>query len=112
MSTCVCTKCVQSMEMAGVNLWVNREIPWMFPRRMWILWIVDLPTFRTMRTSCTQVFRIDLVGCALHIQLLPDLGNLLAYDVIKLDSFFNLFDGVDGCCMILAPQFVGDLRKA
>lgn len=64
--------------------------------RMCNLWTIDPLYTHGARTSFAQVVR------RLDIQFLPDVGNLLAHNVIEFYGFFNLFYRVNGSGVVLA----------
>lgn len=63
---------------------------------------VLLPRIHCLFTYCTQV---------LGIQLLPYLSYLLANEHIKLNGLFDLFNGMNGGCVVFAAKFLRNLRE-
>lgn len=63
---------------------------------------VLLPHIHCLFTDCAQV---------LGIQLLPYLSHLFANEHIKLNSLLNLFNGMNGGCVVFAAKFLRNLRE-
>jgi hypothetical protein len=91
-----------AVERPGDSLRMVRRIH----SRMCNLWMIDPPYAHCARTIFAQVVR------RLDIQFLPNIGDLLAHNVVEFDGFFDLFNRVNGRRVIFAPQFAGDFREA
>ena len=85
--------------------------------------VFDQPVFRVVlqRTAAVRcgsqvlLLRIHCLftDCAqvLGIQLLPYFSYLLANEHIKLNGLFNLFNGMNGGCVVFAAKFLRNLRE-
>ena len=60
-----------------------------------------------------EFFHSSPTGCphVLCIEFLPDFRYLFTNHEIKFDSFFNLFDGVDGGGVVFTAKLTGNLWK-
>ena len=78
------------MDIVGDNPWPFFGIH----RRRVILWMVDPPRVRWLRTSCAHVVS-NPAGLVwkrrLNIQFLPYISNLLPYNKVQFNGFFYLF---------------------
>ena len=48
----------------------------------------------------------------LGIELVPDVSDLLADEIVELDGFFDFFDRMDSSSVVFAAQLIGNLWKA
>lgn len=105
-STGLCIICVlnadEAVDRPGDSLRSVRLIH----SRMDNLWMIDPLRAHRAGTIFAQVLR------RLDIQFLPDVGNLLAHNIVEFHGFFDFFNGVDSSGVVFAPKFAGDFREA
>ena len=101
----VCTICVQTAQNTGDGAvdFVRR----LCATRLWLwrLWIRIPLSAHAHRTAFAQFVR------RLDIQLLPNVGNLLAHNVVELNSLFDFFDRVNSSGVVFAAELAGNFRK-
>lgn len=85
-----------------------------FPR---VLFIAGTRTYTCVDESSQVIPGVIRELCTLfpqllHIESLPYFSYLFTNCEVELDGFFDLFNRMDGCRMIFASKFCGDLWKA
>lgn len=104
-STGLCIICVRNADETVDRLGDSLRIVRLIHSRMCTLWMIDPLYTHGARTSFAQVVR------RLDIQFLPDIGNLLAHNVVEFYGFFDFFNRVNGRGVIFAPQLASDFRE-
>lgn len=102
-STGLCIICVLNMARAVDSAGESLLAAVCAHNRLWTLWTIDPLYAHCAHTRCAQF---------LDIELFPNIGNLLAHDIVELHGLFDLFYGMDGGCMVFAPKFGGDFGEA
>ncbi len=83
---------------------------------------VTLRSAHKLYTFFTQLYTVlkideitevkDAVLTILSIKTLPDRIYLFTYNVIKFNSFFDLFNGMNCCCVVFTTKLTSNLSEA
>lgn len=102
------------MESNCAYMWVNVRIKGTFTRTCLAMERAVGPNVDKAAHVFHWMFRRFCTSCAheLRIEFLPDISDLLTDSEVKFDGALDFFDRVDGCRVVLSPEFAGDLGEA